>query len=137
MAINKAGVELLKADLRANAAAYKQFTFGRKTECGTEQCMAGFCHLRKVGQVEFSAEVRVDESEKNGYLEYACLESGMWQLGIEQPDSCPQIFNSHACWPLDLNKAYIRAKTDDSLVEVACAALDRLQDDGSIAEVEL
>jgi hypothetical protein len=129
MAINKAGVELLKADLRANAAAYKQSTFGAVTECGTEQCMAGFCRIREVGREQYVAEVARED------LYDLCLSSGAQQLGIKSFD--PKIFDHNSNWPYDLREAYRKARTAAARVEVACAALDRLQDDGTIAEVSL
>jgi hypothetical protein len=127
MAINKAGVELLKADLRANAAAYKQNTFGAVTDCGTEQCMAGFCRIRELGIEQYVAEISSDNFPD------LCVSSGINQLGIKLYD--PQIFDHIGNWPYDLREAYRKANDSDARVEVACAALDRLQDDGSIAEV--
>jgi hypothetical protein len=134
MAINKEGVELLKADLRANAAAYRQNSFGTETTCGTVMCMAGFCRIREVGQQQYSSEVM----DGGDALQDLCLESGIRQLGIEDADvCCPPIFEMHFAWPYDLKNSYQKANTDDKRVEVACSALDRLQDDGSIAEEAL
>lgn len=140
MPINLKGVELLKADLRANANEYKQSTFGKITPdqdgdesaCGTEQCMAGFCYLREVGKDVYISAIRSNQD-----MQELCVTPGLRQLGInyEPGWECPIIFDSHCTWPDDLAKAYRHAITDDERVEVACAALDRLNDDGSIKEL--
>jgi hypothetical protein len=133
MPINLQGVELLKADLRANAKDYKQSTFGRVTECGTEQCMAGFCYLREVGQEAYVSTI-IGNSDS---METLCVGAGVKQLGIDcDPEYCLDIFGSHHQWPYDLTIAYINATPPEARVEVACAALDRLNDDGTIKERE-
>jgi hypothetical protein len=134
MPINLQGVELLKADLRANAANYQQSTFGRIAECGTMQCMAGFCRLREVGKEAYTREVIRDDVFD---LQVLCVSSGAGQLGIDcAPEDCPPIFDSYTEWPFDLREAYREARTDIARAEAACAALDRLNDDGSIKPLE-
>lgn len=139
MPINQEGVEKLKADLRANAKDYKQQTFGRVSDyrdddsaCGTEQCMAGFCYLREVGFEKYVGAIRGDSDS----MELLCITAGAKQLGIDcDPEYCPDIFESHHVWPVDLGRAYREAQTNDARVEAACAALDRLNDDGSIKKL--
>jgi hypothetical protein len=150
MPLSKEGIEQLKADLRANARRYNQSTFGELAggeECGTECCMAGACHLRKVGAEEFMRQlgelakersrVCLDEQYKvEEQFMQACIAAGAVQLGIDDNHEwMPQIFAPVSDWPRDLYEAYRKASDAydyQAKVEVACAALDRLNDDGTI-----
>jgi hypothetical protein len=150
MPLNKKGIEQLKADLRANARWYNQSTFGELVdgeECGTECCMAGACHLRKVGAEEFTRQLgelakersRVCLDEQYDVEEQfmqACIAAGAEQLGIDDNyERLPQIFAPVSDWPRDLGDAYRKASYAydyQGMVEAACAALDRLNDDGTI-----
>jgi hypothetical protein len=150
MPLNKEGIEQLKADLRANARWYNQGTFGELVngeECGTECCMAGACHLRKVGAEEFTRQLGelakaralslLDEQPKiEEQFMQACIEAGVAQLGIGNHYEClPQIFAPAGAWPRDLGDAYREASYAydyQGMVEAACAALDRMDDDGTI-----
>lgn len=141
MPINKEGVELLKSDMRANPRAYEQMNFGRiatENECGTAQCMAGFCYLRKVGILYFIEKLK-DDSESPGQFEISCAEAAMDQLGIVRYDPkkvrLADIFRGPFAWPSDLADAFDSSDTSSERVEVACRALDRLNEDGSIKEL--
>jgi hypothetical protein len=63
----------------------------------------------------------------------ACIASGERFLGLKM-DEDANIFHSYDCWPDDLVDAYDAARDDRARVEVACQALDRLQDNGKISE---
>lgn len=142
MPINKEGVELLKADMLANSGAYFQDCFGEiiatYSECGTIQCMAGFCYLRKVGESLFKAALNPVYGDEFVF-EDECVKSGIAQLGIKQKQEwygvVPKIFCGASLWPVDLGNAYEDAVTGRERVEVACRALDRLNEDGSIKEL--
>lgn len=132
--LNTEGIELLKADMRANANAYKQETFGHRVRDMTDSdntlvlCMAGFCLIRKVGQTAFENMLI-----KDGFFAEKAVKAGIEQLGIIPiKKMVPCIFNYVEYWPQDLRARYNEAITQQERVEVAWAALDRLRIDGSI-----
>jgi hypothetical protein len=148
MPLNKEGVELLKADLRADAKHYNQGTFGTTTaECGTECCMAGLCLRRSLGPIMFNQRVKHTEvgSEHAACAAYAllqrdCLTVAMAQLGIiamrcygiTSPD-CPPIFDIVDVWPAALRGRYDKASQlhdHAAMAEVACDALDSIDEYG-------
>ena len=125
MALNQEKIEILKCTLRTMAARYNQSTYGlQNAVCGTEQCMAGFCHLRDVGEEQFLKDIRDDS------IASKALMSGIKNLGIE--NATPQIFASAASWPPDLAARYGKSRNRKEQAEVACEALDRMRPDGSI-----
>lgn len=131
--INKANVELLKADLRANARRYDQSTYGEvDDECGTVGCLAGFCLMRAVGDAAYGWLVKsgdIDEFARTAGEEF--LGVGTSFKSIDR-----SIFDPGDWWPRDLAERYAAAEDAQdraAMVEVACDALDRLQDDGTIA----
>jgi hypothetical protein len=143
--MNKAGIEQLKADLRANAEHYDQNDFGTITEdCGTEACMAGFCLMRQLGFDEFTERVKATGNwltfSPIKWLTFrrACLRAAVEQLGLEiLPDDAglPPIFSYIEAWPSDLRRAYSAAAVDHdhaAMTEVACQALDRMDVHGFI-----
>jgi hypothetical protein len=154
--MNKAGIEQLKADLRANAERYDQSDFGTITkDCGTEACMAGFCLMRQLGFDEFTERIKDNGSwltfSPIKWLTFrrACLRAAVEQLGLEiLPDDgvlppilggvdagLPPIFSYVEDWPSDLRRAYSAAAVDHdhpAMVEVACQALDRMDVHGFI-----
>jgi hypothetical protein len=144
--MNKAGIEQLKADLRANAERYDQSDFGAITkDCGTEACMAGFCLMRQLGFDEFTERVKATGSwwlRHDIWLTFrqACLRAAVEQLGLEilpDNDEVPPIFGGAHDWPSDLCNAYsaaARRHDHPAMVEVACQALDRMDVHGFIAE---
>ena len=146
MPINRANVETLKAMMRAKPRSYSQQTFGELVhnsvaECGTEQCMAGFCRIAEVGMPQYMQELlkytKSDAEITNFDFNEHCIESGLRFLGISSLEECPIIFDDYYCWPKDLSEAYKEAENPVERVEVACRALDRLQEDGSIGRSEL
>lgn len=130
--LNKAGIEQLKADLRAKPKRYNQDSFGKITACGTEMCMAGHCLARKLGLRRFNAKLK--KGEINGRFDQQSIDAGIKQLGIRK--YCfPQIFRPPQEWPFDISNRYSYAENNHdhkAMVEVACEALDRLEIDGSI-----
>jgi hypothetical protein len=148
MTLNLEGIAQLKADLRANAEHYNQNRFGKLTKhCGTECCMAGFCFMRKVGAAAFNAlvkELSVDNRDGALYDRFTedCVRAGCVQLGIvmdstlerwKHPGHLPPIFDYWTEWPADLSAAYDAAEYDHdhaAMAEVACAALDRIDEYG-------
>lgn len=148
MALNQEGIAQLKADLRANAKHYNQNSFCKTTpDCGTECCMAGFCLMRKVSAATFNALVKAlpVDGRRNAdglYERFTedCVRAGCAQLGIvvaarrrNHPDALPPIFGSWKEWPFDLAAAYATADHNHAyadMAEVACAALDRIDEYG-------
>jgi hypothetical protein len=147
MPINRENVEALKAMMRAKPRSYSQQTFGKfvndsVAECNTECCMAGFCRIAEVGLPQYMQELLkskgdTDEELTSFDFNELCVESGLRFLGISRYDECPSIFDGHYCWPKDLSEAYRGAENPVERVEVACRALDRLQEDGSIGRSAL
>jgi hypothetical protein len=146
--MNKAGIEQLKADLRANAERYDQSDFGTITkDCGTEACMAGFCLMRQLGFDEFTERIKDNGSwttfRSDRWLAFrqACLRASVEQLGLEPllevdyDNWLPPIFDTALLWPSDLRRAYsAAAERHDhaAMTEVACQALDRMDVHGFI-----
>jgi hypothetical protein len=152
MALNREGIEQLKADLRANAKHYNQNKFGViKNACGTEACMAGMCLMRVVGIEEFTARVQ----KNNGYTTPEdpfiddCLRAGAEQIGLTilsedeyeeiaddadmETDGLPPIFSASDFWPVTLRYRYedAQARHDhEAMAEIACEALDMIDENG-------
>ena len=147
------GIAQLKADLRTNATHYNQNDFVITTpECGTEMCMAGMCLMRKTGKEEFDALVAKYPKNSQRFNEFVdmCLLAGAEQLGIEllsqeeyedlsleaglDGDTLPAIFSKVSNWPDDLREEYEEYSERHNhigMAEVACAALDRIDDNGT------
>lgn len=142
MALKRDGIEQLKADLRANARHYNQGRFGVVTpECWTEACMAGMCLMRRIGIDAFTQ--RVIHSPVGGIGRFIddCLLAAAEQLGLELPtddlSELPLIFADSSYWPDDLRYRYKRAEARHdhaAMAEVACAALDRIDENGFIRD---
>jgi hypothetical protein len=148
--LNQWGVERLKADLRANAQHYNQSYFGTTNElCGTEACMAGMCFMRQLGFSAFTAKVTAVQKGNASWIRFSvdCVDSAAQQMGLEllgasdyyaihhNGGGMPPIFGDAENWPPDLATAYriAKAKHDHpAMVEVACAALDRMDVHGFI-----
>jgi hypothetical protein len=143
MALNQEGIAQLKFDLRANAERYNQDTFGMDTDCGTVCCMAGLCLRRQVGDEEFKRDVQ-DASvvhHERYRLGQACVAAAAKQLGVallhewEYGVGLPPIFANVVLWPSDLGYAYVQALArgdQQAMAEVACMALDRMDEHGLI-----
>jgi hypothetical protein len=146
--LNQEGIEQLKADLRANAARYDQNNFGETASaCGTIACMAGMCYLRKVGEQVFLRRILDVQGAHRGFMREQlmvvssgfmddCIQAGVDQLGLTLTDERPLIFESAGQWPHDLRRAYSEADNvgdHEAMVEVACAALDRMDEYGHVA----
>lgn len=151
--MNIEGIEQLKSDLRRLARHYSQNRFGRITmECGTEACQAGICLIRKIGMEEFTCRV-VQAAEGDRRLEDRlmkdCIAAGVEQLGLTlltdeeyrelaEEDgigdgALPPIFGSSYRWPEDLRDAMreaVKMRDHEAQAEVACRALDRIDDNG-------
>lgn len=149
MPLNREGIELLKADLRADVRRYDQATYGEPrfmAGCGTVCCMAGACLRRETGAEEFDRRVMAiyrDDGDGWNYEQFvaACVAAGVRQLGFEfnllarYVNNTPRIFCVPDHWPADLHHDYICAAAGDdhqALVEVACRALDRMDEYGNI-----
>lgn len=147
MPLNKEGIAQLKFDLRSNAKRYAQDTFGQRVggDCGTACCMAGWCLRREIGEQKFTNAVDDLTWMTQFVWQRRCIFVGARQLGITllpDTDICrgvPQIFMGHSHWPLDLWRRYSNAMTafpnsdHHAMVEVACDALDRMDEYGDIA----
>lgn len=141
MTLNLDGIAQLKADLRANAKHYNQQNFGVVTpECGTEACMAGMCLMRQIGLDAFTKSIKTMKDAGFHGFTSACIAAGADQIGITllEPDEygrgeVPPIFEVQTSWPEDLKDSYTDAKEKHdhaAMAEVACAALDRIDDNG-------
>ena len=143
--MNKEGIELLKSDLRHYAKSYNQNTFGstwlkgrsETSDRGTFMCAAGLCLMRKIGTQGFYE--RVKEAESNNYTFFVrfradCMNAGIEQLGLGMGISSPDIFSAVEHWPLDLYREYEFAETPKALVEVACKALDLIDEYGNFKD---
>jgi hypothetical protein len=159
MPLNKEGIAQLKFDLRSNAERYSQDTFGQlSAECGTVCCMAGWCLRREMGEQAFAYVVLNLIWVTQPTWQRHCIFVGARQLGITLlPNTgiigrgttgiigrgapqilmgAPQIFMGHSHWPLDLGRRYadaMAASDHYAMVEVACDALDRMDEYGDIA----
>lgn len=154
--LNREGIELLKSDLRADAIHYDQRSFGSVTApCGTVACIAGMCLRRAIGHDQFTARIRqLTETTGNGWGDFVadCLAAAIEQIGITvlprrqydriavdshlESGGLPPIFCAPYYWPPDLRKRYnMAAKIHDhaATVEVACAALDRMNEYGVLS----
>jgi hypothetical protein len=157
--LNQEGIRQLKFDLRSNAEQYDQEQFGtveyilqqdNSTECSTVCCMAGWCLRRRMGSVMFT-QWALDA--RRTYAQYAfgqeCMRAAAEQLGLsllteeeyyrrmwpQFTSALPPIFGPLNCWPPDLRKRYqaASAKGDrQAVAEVACDALDRMDEHGFI-----
>jgi hypothetical protein len=145
MALNKEGIELLKADLRANAKLYDQNSYGHcDWECGTVACIAGTCLRRAIGTDAFTLAARVAGGNLDRNFVDNCLHAGAAQLGIvlapiDGHFKIPHIFMPASSWPADLWRQYAQAHMAYdhlAMVETACTALDRMDEYGEIKEIE-
>jgi hypothetical protein len=150
MPLNKEGIAQLKADLRADVRRYDQDTYGEPrfmAGCGTVCCMAGACLRRETGAEEFDRRVMAldhDDGDGWNYEQFvaACVAATVRQLGIKfdlarccTVSRTPRIFCVPYHWPADLRRDYMSAANVDdhqALVEVACRALDRMDEYGNI-----
>jgi hypothetical protein len=152
MALNREGIEQLKADLRANAKHYNQDKFGDiKNECGTEACLAGMCLMRTVGLDKFTKLVKHADEKETVHSKFVndCLQAGAEQIGLTLlseeeyeeiaaegdmgSDSVPPIFSASDFWPVPLSDRYedAQARHDhEAMAEIACEALDMIDENG-------
>jgi hypothetical protein len=128
--LNEQGILQLADDLVLHAEHYDQSTFGVVTDCKTVCCMAGLCHVRAVGMMQF--EVEATRLLALNFYDN-CLTSGSDQLGLINSTDLTDlsdrgmIFGYVNFWPCDLQVLYRY-----SPVRAALMALERLQPDGSI-----
>jgi hypothetical protein len=105
--------------------------------------MAGMCYLRKVGEQEFLRRILDIEdcfwdnvTTSLTLFVRDCIQAGVDQLGLTRTDDArASIFDGVGAWPRDLYRAYKEAKNVDdheAMVEVACSALDRMDEYGSV-----
>jgi hypothetical protein len=149
MPLNREGIEQLKADLRANARHYNQQRLGEvNPDCGTETCLAGMCLMRSIGHDEFTLRVlgmgtpweETFSAFKNDCFQAASSQIGLTMLAEEEyeeaaegSDGLPPIFSSIASWPAELSGLYEEASRrhdHEAMVEIACVALDRIDENG-------
>jgi hypothetical protein len=143
MTLNLEGIAQLKFDLRANAEHYNQDTFGEETDCGTVCCMAGLCLRRQVGEETFKSlqDASVVHYERYRFGQ-TCVAAAAKQLGVALlheweygAGGLPPIFANVVFWPSDLGDMYVQAHArgdQQAMAEVACMALDRMDDHGLI-----
>ena len=140
--LNKKGILQLADDLIAHRKRYDQGCWGsvrtkdqgnKPSECGTFACMAGFCHIRKIGIRKFNQKARTNQN----IVSYHVVPSGVEQLGIDwdlaklEGYEVPQIFSSEESWPDDLHDEMDETPTKDQYI-VALKALQRLLPNGDI-----
>lgn len=128
----KSGIDKLEKVMLANAKRYNQDTFGNVSECGTEQCGAGFCYLMEVGQAQFNNEAR---RHTNAFQNH-CLEAGKRRLGIRNK-SFPAVFSFSfsISWPDDLSEGFKKARGPKARVRFYINMLrTRANADGSLRE---
>jgi hypothetical protein len=145
MTLNKEGIAQLKFDLRANAEHYNQTTFGMDTDCGTVCCMAGLCLRRQVGEETFKSWLQDASVHHERYrFGQTCVAAAAKQLGVallhewEYAVAVPTIFANVVYWPSDLGDMYVQAHDrgdQQAMAEVACMALDRMDEHGLIAKL--
>lgn len=122
--LNRKGIMLLADDLVAHQKRYMQETWGKKTDCGTVCCLAGFCYLRKIGLRKFESELRFDLDDG------AVRDAGCGQLGLRMINF-PQLFCPVDQWPSDLSDEY-QSNGPRWRVIAALKALQRLRLNGTI-----
>jgi hypothetical protein len=132
--LSKRGIDKLEKIMLANAKRYRQSArWAEVTDCGTEMCGAGFCHLLDVGKKKFDAEVK---NNRTWEMQPHCIESGIKILGLTGYDSTGgNLFDFASNWPPSVRDGFLKLKTPTARVRFYIKMLrTRVNDDGSIRE---